>query len=372
MSSKTALTPPAGPTPAVAREIAPGVPSPVGVPLSTLLAKRGRRQSLPGFDADYSDIVDFILRCTHRIWEEKNVGLCRTHYARDAAIHTLAGPVFGAAAVTENTIATLAGFPDRTLIGENVIWSEDAPGRFHTSHRIMSRMTHGGDNEFGPATGRRALVMTIADCVCEANRIVEEWLVRDNLWLVRQLGLDPRALALTQAQADQVGDQGRHDWRRAQIARLRDGGARSVITQDPAIERVRAMMETAIRDGMFGLAATAMATGAEGQWPSGRRWFGRAGWIDALCRLVAPLSDIAFAIDHVAANDLPADERAVAIRWSLTGRHARAGAFGQPTGRDILVMAVSHYRIAGETVMEDCTIFDELAIWRQVAGGLGA
>ena len=27
-----------------------------------------RRQSLRGFDDDYVDIVDYIVRCTHKIW----------------------------------------------------------------------------------------------------------------------------------------------------------------------------------------------------------------------------------------------------------------------------------------------------------------
>jgi hypothetical protein len=33
-------------------------------------AGSGRRQSMRGFDEDYVDIVDYIVRCTHKIWEE--------------------------------------------------------------------------------------------------------------------------------------------------------------------------------------------------------------------------------------------------------------------------------------------------------------
>ena len=35
------------------------------------------------------------------------------------------------------------------------------------------------------------------------NKIIEEWLVRDNMGLVQQLGLDPDAVAQKQAEADQ-------------------------------------------------------------------------------------------------------------------------------------------------------------------------
>ena len=29
------------------------------------------KQQLPGFDGEYRDIVDYVLKITHRIWEEK-------------------------------------------------------------------------------------------------------------------------------------------------------------------------------------------------------------------------------------------------------------------------------------------------------------
>ena len=43
-----------------------------------------KRQGMRGFDADYVDIVDYIVRCTHKIWEEKQVGLIYTHYGYNA------------------------------------------------------------------------------------------------------------------------------------------------------------------------------------------------------------------------------------------------------------------------------------------------
>ncbi len=49
--------------------------------------------------------------------------------------------------------------------------------------------------------------MTIADCLCHENQIVEEWLVRDNLRAVWQVGGDPMMVARQQAEADKQGDQ---------------------------------------------------------------------------------------------------------------------------------------------------------------------
>ena len=347
--------------------------SPIGRPIEDVLAPRPRRQHLPGFDAVYSDIVDYILRCTHRIWEEKNVGLCRSHYGADCLIHTLAGETRGADAVIANTLATLAAFPDRTLIGEDVIWSEDAPGRFHTSHRIVSLMTHLGDDDFGPATGRRAQVTTIADCICVENRIVEEWLVRDNLWLVKQLGLDGRSVAQAQAARDQAGDPVRHAWRWEEIARVRDGqGLASPLDPEHPALPFAAMLERAVNDQMLGDAAAHLSAGIEGFWPSGRRWIGRGGWVGAFSQLLGVLDQPRLVIDHLAATPSPQADTAVAIRWSLAGRHARSGVYGEPSGRDLLILGVSHYRVRAGLITEDQTVFDELAVLRQVVGGLGA
>jgi hypothetical protein len=353
-------------------DAAPEVRSPVGRPIAELLEEGPRRQDLPGFEPVYRDFVDYIIRCTHRIWEQKNPGLCVTHYGEDCAIETLAGPVTGAAAVVRNTTGALATFADRLVIGEDVIWSEYAPGVFHSSHRIMSRSTHMGDDPvFGPATMRSNGVRTIADCLCRENRIVEEWLVRDNLRALWQLGGDARETAERLAAADREGDQARHAWRLAKIAEVRDMASVQVADDHPAAVPARAL-RTALLDGLHGEAATAFSPTAEIRWPSNRIGFGRGFWIGCLAQLGATLGDLAWRLEHVAARPLPDGDVAAALRWSLVGRHDAAGVWGPATGRELLIMAVSHYRLRGGRSVEDITIWDELAVLRQVAGGLGA
>ena len=68
-------------------------------------------------------------------------------------------------------------------------------GHFYTSHRIASTATNEGDSVFGKATGRKVFFRTIADCKIANNKIYEEWLVRDNLYLIQQLGFDPVEMA---------------------------------------------------------------------------------------------------------------------------------------------------------------------------------
>jgi hypothetical protein len=349
----------------------PEVLSPVGRPLDEQLAPGPRRQALPGYDDVYRDFVDYIIRCTHRIWEEKNVGLCRTHYSDDCVMHTLAGPTVGAEVVTQNTIGALAMSADRQVIGEDVIWSDDGD-RLYSSHRIMSRMTHMGDDAMlGPATMRAAGVATIADCACRANRIVEEWLVRDNWRAVAQIGADPWEVARRQAEADREGDPSRHLWRAAWIDRTRREPDVEIPAGHPA-ERPAALLTKAFRDDLYGESAVRLSPAVEVRWPSNRHGYGRGYWIGCATQLRSMLHGAHIRIEHAAARPLPRGDVAVAVRWTLAGTHLGLGVWGPPTGRDLLLLAVSHYRLRAGAVVEDVTVFDELAVLRQIAGGLGA
>ncbi len=349
----------------------PDVRSPMGRTLEEMLSKGPRRQELPGYDPVYRDFVDYIIRCTHRIWEQKNVGLCRSHYSTDCMIHTLAGPVTGVEAVVQNTISTLGATPDRRLIGEDVIWSDDGADGLYSSHRIVSRSTHMGDDPLlGAATMVSNGVMTIADCLCRENRIVEEWLVRDNLRGVLQVGGDPWAVAKAQAIADQAQDSARHQWRADWIARTREGDDVLIPHDHPAAVPA-AMLVAAWRDDLFGDAAAALSPTCEVRWPSNRHGYGRGYWIGCMTQIKGALHDVSYRQEHIAARPLPEGDVAVALRWALTGKHNGSGVWGPSTGREVLISAVSHYRVRSGTIIEDMTVFDELAVLRQVSGGLG-
>ncbi len=169
---------------------------------------------------DFAAIAEFVLRITEDIWERKNIGLIYDCYAEDAPIHTLGGEVIGAEAVVRNTIKTLAAFPDRKMYADGLVIGGDRYSAYYSSHRIRSQMTNLGCSDFGPATGASADVITIADCVVRDYMIVEEWMARDNLHLVEQLGLDPHEIAKAQAKTEL--DAPSFAWRNEQLERLRN------------------------------------------------------------------------------------------------------------------------------------------------------
>lgn len=346
-----------------------------GADIETLLAPSGTRgQPLEGFDETYVDIVDYIIRCTHRIWEQKDVGLIRTHYSQDCPVHTLTGTISSTDAVIAGTLRTLSGFPDRTLYGEAVIWSGNESEGYLSSHRIVSHATNSGPSEFGAPTGRRVCFTTVADCLCRQNRIVEEWLVRDNSAIALQLGLAPRDIARRQAQTDRAASEEPQVWRTQQIDAIRhmpvtpfpDGAAP---TPDTPHEFARWLFDAVWNHKRLKQVRDVYAPNASWSGPGGRRLFGWGeitGWIAAL---LSTFSGARVAIDHVGMVETSRG-REIALRWRLAGRHDGPALYGPASGRDVLILAITHWLVESGRITEETTIFDEIAVLRQIEGGL--
>ena len=147
---------------------------------------------MQGFDPKFADETDYILGITQEIWEDRGIATLHHYYAPTLAVRSPASIVVGNTGVIAATMATIAEFPDRLLLGEDVIWSPDGAGGFLSSHRLTSTATHAVDGAYGAATGKRLVYRIIADCAARDNAIYDEWLVRDQGAIVRQLGLDPR------------------------------------------------------------------------------------------------------------------------------------------------------------------------------------
>ena len=356
----------------MSKAIAPAaIPNVGGRDIAEILSPQGEpRQNIPGFDPEYADIVDYILRCTHRIWEQKDVGLIATHYGADIVVHMMTGPAVGMGDVIAGTARTLSAFPDRTLTGEAVIWSDEGDGAYLSSHRITSTATNLGTSELGPATGKRITFTTIADCLCKENLIIEEWLVRDYSAMALGLGYHPRAVARSHAAADKARG-GKAEWRKAAMARVIEkpptAFSRGAIP-DPARNPhafAHAVFDQIMAHRRFGRVREVYSPAAHWAGPGGRRLFGWgeiAGWFTAL---IGSFGDARIHIQHVAAVD-----DMIAVRWELAGTHDGGALYGTATGEPVYILAVTHWRIAHGMIVDEVTVFDEVALMRQIEGGL--
>ena len=71
-----------------------------------------RLHPMRGFEPTYSDIVDYIVRITHRIWEEKDIGYIYDTYSHDCRVWDDVGLQYGRDKIVADTVHTNNAFPD--------------------------------------------------------------------------------------------------------------------------------------------------------------------------------------------------------------------------------------------------------------------
>lgn len=316
---------------------------------------------MKGFEAEFRDLDHYIRVITDRIWEGQRIDDIRRYYSDDCAVETPSSVSIGIDPVMEGTRATLVAFPDRRLLAEDVIISGDENDGFLSSHRILSPMTHIGPGIFGPPSERGVLVRTIADCVCINNRIVHEWLVRDQSAIARQIGLHERDLAQRWLN-ERAGE--RSGFGKSTMPAV-PAPYVSFIDSNPMAQRflqnyremwsAKASKQSQLLFDdhvIVALPGGEMAVGAA----RSRFWDG----------LVEALPGSQFEVEHLVANERAGRATSIAMRWRVQSTHSGEGRYGAPTGRPIEVLGISHADVVQGRVVREWVLIDEVALWMQI------
>ena len=316
--------------------------------------------ALPGFDAEFTSLDDYIRVITARIWEGRQTDAIHRYYSADCAVITPGGTSRGVDTVVRGTLETLQQFPDRRLLCEDIVSAGDGIRGYLSSHRIASTMTHRGDGAFGSATHRHVQVRTVADCVCVANRIVHEWLVRDQGAIALQLGSTPQALARA--------------WRASK------GAPQLPLVQPQAPAQWQDPMHTTpgaqlLADTYRALWGGDLATLQRNcdeaialQLPNGQAAFGvdaaEAFWFG----YASAFSGATLHIDSLCERIEPGRTPRVAMRWRLTGRHSGSGRFGAATQQPVEILGITHAEVdhSRRRILREWVLVDEVALWMQL------
>lgn len=322
---------------------------------------------MKGFDPQFADLPDYIIQITKEIWEDRGLATLYRYYAPDLPMRMPSGLVRGNRAVIDGTLATLAEFPDRELLAEDVIWSGDEEAGFLSSHRLVTSGTHTGHGVYGPPTGRRFTIRAIADCAARDNVIYDEWLVRDGGGIARQLGMDPAAFARDQIAAEGGPDRATRPFTPADDVQ----GGYTSRGNDNAWGARLADILTAIMDKDFAVIAREYDRAVRVEHPGPQGGWGRGFAETQWMRLRSSFPTATFAIHHVIGRDDPHQPPRAAVRWSLTGAHSGPGTFGRATGAPVHVMGITHAEFGpfgpnGWGLRREFTLFDEIAIWKQI------
>lgn len=336
---------------------------------------RDRAHSMDGFDEMYTDIVDYIVRCTHRIWDERDIGLIYTHYTHNCVLYGTMGTIYDRESVIRDTIQRLVSLPERRGMATQVLWNGDDKSGFYTSHLVTGTGRHTQNGHFGPATGNTFVSRTIADCMIFQNRIYREWVVADTMAIIKQLGLNANTFAYDAAKA--LFDKG--------LESIDIGENRRLIGQqnpewkaDTSIANNEIETETLewLHDmwncRMFGRVEKHYAPNAQYHGPKMTELYGPAAVLHQHLALLGSIPDAIYMPQHICSN--PCDEGGVkvAVRWIMEGHHLGFGILselGKPTGQRLQVMGATHYHYKNGSIVDEWNVYDELSLLTQIKLG---
>jgi hypothetical protein len=329
----------------------------------------GDVQPMQGFETTYRNIIDYIVRITHRIWEDRDVEYIGQTYAQDSKVFDDYGLQRGSKKIIADTYHTTGAFSDIRLIADEVIWAGNDEIGYHTSHRTLIRGTNDGDSKYGPATGREVDVLVIANCVALGNEIFLEHVLYNNSSLVTQLGHKLEDVAATMVASVPAG------WPRSQQIwdelRMATRPATPLCVAQP-VDGFD--VDTFVRENWSGL------WNAQDQALLRRNYvtdFTFAGTTDraftgaeSYARMVAEFcqcfSGLQLEMDEVYWMGNAQQGFLTAERWSGTAIHSGDGQYGPATGAEVQVWGITQHRIVGGLIVQEWMLFNELELMMQI------
>ena len=317
---------------------------------------------MKGFDNKYKDFPDFILKITKQIWEGKDVESIGEFYTDDIPVRSPFGITYGNKPVIEATYKTLIEFPNRQLLGEDVIWNGNDDNGYHSSHRILSKGTHLGDGFYGKPTGKEIYYRVIADCACKENQVYDEWIVRDQGAMVRQIGYSPKEFA--QIMIDKEGGIKKayklFDKSEVKPSNYHQNDVETNSVGDRYSKILQKVFEPKYNFSDYSRASSIY-------WPGNKLGHGREDVSKLWNSLKDIFSDINFSIEHVGYLNEPNKNPRASIRWFLEGIHSNdSKEFGKKSNSKLFIMGINHVELDDDGVIREWVLFDEVAIWKQI------
>ncbi|WP_232668244.1 nuclear transport factor 2 family protein [Pseudonocardia sp. TRM90224] len=307
----------------------------------------------------YQDPDDFIREVTDRIWVQRDVSYILDNYEPDSIVHGGLGTVIGRDGVVDGSLMRIAGTPQHVGQAEDVVWEARGGDAFLSSHLVFS-----SDENLVDGRMIRVRKRTVANCLYRRGRMVEEWVVRDELADALQRGLDPDEVARG----------------------LRFRGYEGSMTK-PAPADVLAVGDSGPRPDDFRTECEMVLEFLQEVW-NGRRYqkvtdfmvrdlflhtvgdttiVRPDGYQRDLLALVAPFPDAQFAVRDVQTNH---SERyaglRIAVCWVMRGTYRGTPAFGPLTDQPVDLLGVSQFLVQGGRIVREVRVFDEIALRAQI------
>jgi hypothetical protein len=332
----------------------------------------GPNQSMRGFEETYRNIIDYIVRITYRIWEDRDVEYIADTYCSESRVYDDYGLQLGNQKIIADTHHTTGAFSNIRLIADEVIWAGDDEIGFHTSHRTIIRGTNDGPSKYGPATNKPIDVLVIANCVARENEIFLEHVLYNNSAMLQQLGFDLGAQVSRLTASPPAGwPRDMETWnslRQAASPECPISAAAPVDAFD--VDRfARSTMQALWNLGDYDHLSRFYADNFAFNGPTNRAFAGPRPYRLFLDSLKRAFPDLELQVDEVYWLGNDREGYLTSERWSAEATHAGPGLFGEPTGKPVQIWGITQHRIEGHKVVAEWMLFNELDLMMQIAAG---
>ena len=330
----------------------------------------GPKQSMRGFESTYQNIIDYIVRITYKIWEDREVEYIRDTYSDTSHVYDDYGLQLGAGKIVDDTYHTTGAYTDIQLIADEIVWAGNDEVGYHTSHRTLVRGTNDNDSNYGPATNKTIDVLVIANCVALENEIFLEHVLYNNSSMLLQLGHNLEDMVATLVSSPPAG------WPRD--AATWDGLRNAASPEKPisvSSPRPGFDVDRFARDNLdqlwnrrdYDALSANYDANLAFQGPTNRAFSGVKPYREFLSSIVTAFPDLELEVDEVYWMGNDKDGYLTSERWSAMGTHTGAGIYGEPTSRPVQIWGITQHEIVDGRIVKEWMLFNELDLMMQLA-----
>jgi len=120
---------------------------------------------------------------------------------------------------------------------------------------------------------------------------------------------------------------------------------------------------------MFGKIKDVYAPTVQYHGPLMKELYGVAAVTHQHLGLVGSIPDAGYFVQHVCSTESEEGGTKIAVRWIIEGHHLGYGileSLGQPTGKRLQVMGMTHLHIKDGQIVDEWNVYDELSLLTQV------
>ena len=330
----------------------------------------GPKQSLKGFEKTYQNIIDYIVRITFKIWEERDVEYILDTYSESSRVFDDYGLQLGNQKIVDDTHHTTGAFSNIKLIADEIIWAGNEEVGFHTSHRTIIRGRNDGRSNYGPATNKDIDVLVIANCVALENRIFLEHVCYNTSSMLIQLGMDlDSVLPKLVSNAPSGWPRDQKTWNDLRLS----ASPEIPICEADKIDGfdldrfLRETFEIIWNKRDHSELNHFFDQDLYFEGPTNRKFNGLGNYKDFIYSLINAFPDLILQIDEIYWMGNEVDGYLSSTRWSATGTHTGNGNYGEPTYTKVQIWGITQNEVIGGRIVNEWMLFNELDLMMQIA-----